>query len=578
VRSASPIKINEVRFSAGANPTNQFVELYNASSSAVDLSRWTVINTPGQWAPVVLATIPPGTRLAGGQYYLLGLSTSGLTAPARAGDITIQVRSTAGLSVGQRVDIDGEGRTLTGVATPSAAMTTVFIPVSSGPWITIEAGSSNLPVANATGFEAGQKVGIDLGGRYEVAMVTHVGKAATQTTLTSAAAAGATMIKVAASANMTPGDTLTVGTGGRKEALRIKSVGSADATGASVDLAAPLRFDHGPGVDVSDRGTGISFSPATRFAHTSGDAVQALGGGVTLDRALSRSHAAGAPVRNATDTTAGYQGTPAPSQWFGAPLSARAGSIALMDSTGKVVVDAVVYGSQQSNSSGNGTIASPELATLEADQGGGGCIAVVPAPARGGGPAASTPDGSNRSLGRYPDGADTDNLCADFLLQAATTMPLAASAGAVNIKVASVAGLVAGQTVTLDTGPNIETVVLATVGSSGGTTMTNSTAAGAVIVPVASVAGFTAGQTLTIDSGTSKEDAVIAAVAAGGRGGGAMITVAAPLAFPHAAGAMASGTGVTLMTPLARGHAPGAQVAGALPTPGTANRYSRPRG
>ena len=83
-------------------------------------------------------------------------------------------------------------------------MTTVFIPVSTGPWITIPAGSTNLPVTNATGFAVGQKIGIDIGGNYELATVTAVGKAATQTTLSAAAAAGATNIKVAAGANIRP--------------------------------------------------------------------------------------------------------------------------------------------------------------------------------------------------------------------------------------------------------------------------------------------------------------------------------------------------------------------------------------
>ena len=66
VRNVLPIKINEVRFSTGANSTNQFIELYNASAGAVDLSNWTLINTQSQWAPVKLATIPAGTKLASG--------------------------------------------------------------------------------------------------------------------------------------------------------------------------------------------------------------------------------------------------------------------------------------------------------------------------------------------------------------------------------------------------------------------------------------------------------------------------------------------------------------------------------
>src|ERR1035438_3336321 len=211
------------------------------------------------------------------------------------------------------------------VGTAAAAATTLFVPVSTGPWITIPAGSTNLPVTNATGFEVGEKIGIDIGGNYEVATVTANGKAATQTTLSAAAARGATNIKVAADGNIAAGDTLTIGTGGRKESVKVTSIGTTGASGTGINLASALQFDHMVGVDLSDAGTGISFSPATRFPHASGDAVQALGSGITLDRSLVRSHAYGAAVVNPLVTTAGYQGPPAPNQWFGGTLSASAG-------------------------------------------------------------------------------------------------------------------------------------------------------------------------------------------------------------------------------------------------------------
>ena len=569
-----PIKINEVRFSAGANSTDQFIELYNASASAVDLSNWTLIHTPSQWAPVKLATIPAGTKLAAGGFYLLGLSNSGLAAPTSPGATTINVRSTTGFEAGQKIDIDGETRTIASVGTAATAMTTLFLPVSTGPWLTIPAGSTNLPVTNASGFEVGQKIGIDIGGNYELATVTAVGKAATQTTLSAAAVAGATNIKVAANANMTVGDTLTVGTGARKELVKVASVGSTGASGTGVELTAPLQFDHMSGVDVSDVGTGISFSPATRFAHVSGDAVQALGSGITLDRPLAKGHAYGAAVVNPLATMAGYQGPPAPNQWFGGVLSARAGSIALMDASGVVVVDAMVYGSQQSNSSANGTIASPELATLEADQGKGGCIVVVPA-LGGFGPAAAAANTGNRSLGRFPDGFDTDSLCTDFVTQPGTTMPAASAAGATNIKFASVAGFAPGQTIRIDTGANQETATIATVGTAGATTAGASTDVGATVIPVAGAIGFSADQTISIDSGANHETAVVVS-ATGGRGG-ARITVATPLTLAHAAGAQISGSGITLTAALTLAHASGAQVASDAPTPGAPNKYSRKR-
>ena len=421
VRNVLPIKINEVRFNTSTSATNQFIEFFNVGAGSVDISNWTLINTPSQWASVKLATIPAGTKLASGAYYLLGLSASGLAAPASPRATTINVRNITGFEAGQQIDVDGESRKIVSVGSAATTMTMVFIPVSTGPWITIPAGSTNLPVANASGFMAGEKIGIDIGGNFELSTVTSVGKASTQTILSAAAVKGETNIKVAVNANLTVGDTLTIGTGERKELATITNVGTPGATGTGVALAAPLRFDHTAGIDVSDAGTGIRFSPATRFPHISGDAVQALGSGITVDKPLEKPHAYGAPVSNALNTIEGYQGPPAPNQWFGGILSARAGSISLLNASGVAVVDAMVYGSQQSSSSANGSITSPEIATLEADQGKGGCIVVVPTAGRGAAPAAAAAGATNRSLGRFPDGRDADNLCTDFRIQPAAT-------------------------------------------------------------------------------------------------------------------------------------------------------------
>jgi hypothetical protein len=572
IRNVMPVKINEVRFSAGGNATNQFIELYNAGTEPIDISNWTLVHTPSQWASIQLISIPAGTKLASHGFYLAGLAGSGLASAARAGDAIIHIRSAAGFEAGQTIDIDGETRTVRNVGTAAAPATTIFIPVSTGPWLNFAAGSTNLAVANTGGFEAGQKIGIDLGGNYEVATVTAIGKAATQTTLAASAAAGVTNIKVAADSNLSVGETLTVGTGPRKELVKVANIGT---NGSGVGLATPLKFDHSSGVDVSGVGTGVSFSPGTRFPHRSGDAVQALGSGLTLDRPLARNHEYGAPIVNRAATAEGYVGPPGPNQWFGAALSPNAGSIALMEAGG-VVVDAMVYGSQQSNSSANGTIASPELAVLEGDQGRGGCIAIAPAGAGRGAPA----DTSDRSVGRFPDGADTDSNCNDFLLQTATVMRAASPAGASNIKVASVAEFQAGQTILIDRAANRESATIATVGTPGSATVGTATTAGATVIPVDSALGFIAGQTIMIDSGANQETAAIAMVAGGGRGGrggGPTITVAAPLHFAHAAGAPVAGSGITLTGRLTKAHESGTQVAGDVPTPGAPNRYSKRR-
>jgi hypothetical protein len=577
IRSAPPVKINEVRFATGGNATDQFIELYNASSGTVDISGWKLANTQTFFATLPLATIPAGTTLAPKSFYLLGAASSGLAAPAAAGSTSVNLRNVGGFAAGQTVNVDGEDRVVRSVGTAATVPTVIFIPVSTGPWLTVPAGSTNLPVMNAAGFTVGEKMSIDAGGRQEIVTVTAVGKAGTQTTLAVATKAGDIVIRVVNAATITVGDRLTVGTGARRDDVRVASVGAATGDGTPVTLAAPLKFANIQGVDVAGPGTGISFRPATRFAHTSGDAVQALGSGVTLDQPLRRAHPHGAPVTNEAARNDGYQG-PKPNQWFGGNLSIRGGSIALTDSSGRVVADAIVYGSQQSNSSASGAVTSPELATLEGDQGGGGCIAVIPG--AGSGPsapatalAASAPGAPNRSVGRFPDGQDTDSLCRDFLVQPATTLPQGGESGATNIKIASITGFAAGQRVLIDSGENMETAMIASVGTAGATRSSAAAEAGATVIALAAPGGFAPGQSIIIDSGASMETAIVA-TAAGGRGG-ARLTLTAPLKQAHAMGVTVNGSGITLAAPLAKAHAAGTVLTTSLPTPGAANLYPR---
>jgi hypothetical protein len=335
--------------------------------------------------------------------------------------------------------------------------------------------------------------------------------------------------------------------------------------GTGLDLAAPLKFKHAANLPFADRGTGISFTPASAFAHMSNEPVQPLGTGIKLDSALAKDHTVDAVIRDASVTTAGYQGTPAPNQWFGGPaLSPGAGNMVLRDAAG-LVVDSLNYG----------LLADPwasEGYQGVSGFGRSGCHASSPSPGMGRGQAVAN-TGTNRSTGRFPDGADADSNCTDFLVQPATTLPEGSAAGAANIKVASVADFGAGQTLMIDTGANLETAVIATVGGGGASTAGASTDAGASAIPLGSPTGFIAGQSITIDSGANAETAVVAAVA-GGRGG-ARVTVTAPLAHPHAAGAQISGTGITLTTALTRAHDSGAPVASGAPTPGAPNRYFR---
>ncbi len=615
VRNVSPIKINEFRTRTSGNPTNAFIELYNAGGSTVDLSNWTLTEHPTEQPISSAVTVPAGTTLASHRHYLLGLSSSGLAAPASAGDTSVDVSSSTGLAPGQQVQIgtgsaaetrtiaavtntgatgtrvagrignavklagngeyvqlpdgivsglhdftisawvnpsqnsawsrvfdfgtgttvnmfltlsagggplrfaittggggaeqridntgtlplgswshvavtlsgntgtlyvngtpvgtnpnmtlhpsdlgattqnyigrsqyadpylnatvddfqiydgalsaadigalaggqpgagdvasykfdeesgptaldsSGNGRNATIISPPSQS-TPLWQPLPDGPIITVPAGSTNVPVTSTSGFTVGQKLAIGYGDTFETATVTAVGKPGTQARLAAAAPAGATNIKVTSTANITAGDTIRLDIGPRIENVTVASVGTSGAGGTGLTLSAPLRFSHSSNLPFSDRGTGVTFSPATRFPHSSNEPVQPLNSAITLDTPLGSSHAINTPVIDTAVTNAGYQGPPAPDQWFGGPaLSASAGNMVLRDAHG-LVADSLNYGS----------LVDPWLAEgYQGRSGAGqaGCTVTPP----------GTATGAGSSAVRYPDGADTDSNCTDF--------------------------------------------------------------------------------------------------------------------------------------------------------------------
>ena len=615
VRNVSPVKINEFRISAGANPTDSFIELYNAGSGAADISNWTLTHHATQLPVFSSVKIPAGTSLGAKRFYLLGLSTSGLAVPASAGDTTIYVRSTTGLNAGETITIgagaSAETRKIASVGTAASAPATLWQPLPDGPVITIPAGSTSVPFTAPGGgrggpaptlFEAGQKVALGHGAtypavsrsveKYEVVTVTAVGKPGTQAWLTANAKAGDTNIKVSSLANITAGDQIRLdidSVGHGIETVTVKSVGTQSARnafngalkpeelGTGLELTAPLKFNHSSNISFSARGTGITFTPKTAFAHSSNEPIMALGTGIKLDQPLAKAHEIDAVVSDAAVNSAGYQGTPKPNQWFGGPaLGPTAGNMVLRDAAGRVV-DSLNFGGLVDPWAAEGYQALSGAVV-------NGCSVASPsAGGRGGFPGAQPTAAPNRSAGRFPDGADTDSNCNDFQSQTVTTLAAPVAAGANNIKIANAGDFAPGQTIVIDTGTNQETVMVATAGTQGATTVGTATAAGATVIPVTTPSGFTPGQTITIDSGVNLETAVVIASTGGGRGGrggqapGPSVTVAAPLARPHFAGALISGSGITIMGGLTRAHASDAQVASDVPTPGAPNQYSRRR-
>lgn len=416
-----------------------------------------------------------------------------------------------------------------------------------------------------------------------------------RTNLSADANAGATNIKVRNLRGFAVGRRMTLGTPANKQTVTISAVVAPSPNGARVDftpalgrahitdetvivlgtgldLAAPLKFNHAANLPFSNRGTGNSFEPATAFTRSSDEPVQALGSGITLDRPLTRSHEINAEVRDAVVTTAGYQGTPAPNKWFGGPtlstsapffnrtISIGAGSMVLRDSAG-LVVDSLNYGS----------LWAAEGYQAPSGSAKSGCYVAAPGLARGFDRFFSVA-ASNTSAGRFPDGRDTDGNCADFRTSPSTTLAAASTVGSINIKVASVAGFGAGQTIRIDTGADLETAAIAKIGTAGASTLRAATGVGATIIPIASAIGFSNGQAVTIGSGANTETEVISSIR---RFRADAITVASPLRHSHAAGAQVSGTGITLVAPLTREHPREAQITGSVSTPGAPNHYYR---
>lgn len=70
------VVVNEVQTGTATTPNQQFVELYNAGASPVNISGWQLqsegASAPRRGGPTVLATIPQGTSIPTKGYYLIG--------------------------------------------------------------------------------------------------------------------------------------------------------------------------------------------------------------------------------------------------------------------------------------------------------------------------------------------------------------------------------------------------------------------------------------------------------------------------------------------------------------------------
>ena len=142
---ASPVVINEIQTGSKTKRNQQFVELYNPGSSAVDISGWQLRYQPqlapnGYAAPTALARAPQGASLPAGGYYLIGGAGYAASAVQPASNARFVSKSPTALSgIGGAVGLlDSQGSLIDGVGW-GVANNEGFAPSSfqraSGAWV-----------------------------------------------------------------------------------------------------------------------------------------------------------------------------------------------------------------------------------------------------------------------------------------------------------------------------------------------------------------------------------------------------------------------------------------------------------
>jgi len=585
VRNVSPIKINEFRVSTASpsNTTNSFIELYNAGTSEIDLSNWTLTEHAAQQAIFSTITIPAGKKLIAGGFYLLGLSTSGLAVPALKGDTVIAVRSTTGMSVGDSIAVDNgtsvETRKIAKIGTAARGNTTLWQPLPDGPVITVPAGSTNVPVMSVAGFVVGEKLALGYGARYpivgkaleqyEVATVTAVGKPGTQAYIAADAFVGTTNIQVTSVANISVGDKIRLdidSVGHGIETVTVTHVGTpANRAGLAANAnagATKIKLRNVKGLTVGDKliivtpanqetltitavgtpgpnGTGVDFTPALAKAHANGEVVIDPGTGLDLAAPLRFNHAANLPFSD-RGTGISFQPSTAFAHSSDEPIQPLGTGITLDDPLDKDhPIDTVVQ----------------DVAVTAAGYQG------MPTPNQWfGGPVLSPKESSmvlSDSVGLVVDSLNYGTVVDPWAAEGyqATSGPRAGGCRVIPTPANAGAGTSAGRFPDgHDTGSNCNDFL-----ADFATVLSADSSAGATNIKVSSVAGFEVGQSITIDVGATIETSVVAKVGTAG----------------------VVGSGITLTTPLKQAHtnAPRApvQVSGSASTPGTPNQYSRMR-
>ncbi|MDO5443783.1 MAG: arabinofuranosidase catalytic domain-containing protein, partial [Bacteroidia bacterium] len=101
IRCAEPVRINEVSLSTPDGLSPQFIELYNAGDTPVDISSLDIVVRRSGWASVKAATIPAGTTMAPHSFYLISEAdaAASIAAPKGGSEIFLTKDLSAGTNV-----------------------------------------------------------------------------------------------------------------------------------------------------------------------------------------------------------------------------------------------------------------------------------------------------------------------------------------------------------------------------------------------------------------------------------------------------------------------------------------------
>ena len=460
-----------------------------------------------------------------------------LVLPTVAGDMNVSVASVTGYTVGSPLTVGGETTTITAVGTAAGVPTTLVYPAT--------AGATNVKVASVSGFGAGQRFLLDTGAGLEVRTASAVGTAATTSRLFGAAAAGDTNVTVTSTTGLTVGGELDIDPGSSQEHVTITSVGTA---GTNSTVAAP---------NVTSGMPVPSLTGANWIWNVAGASSNTPPGTIYLRRTFTvadPSAISTAVLRvNADDGHATYVNGVQVSSSAGANNAWRTSQ--LTDIKPLLVPGTNVIAIAPFNSGSAGSV----IAVAELD--GSRIVTDASWKALPGTPA-SPPAGWNTPA--FDDSSWPAATVTGPYGIGPWNLNVIEPAGPTTLRVASVAGFAAGDTISIGTGANQETKVVQTVGTAGATgsglTLTTPLAnVHNVDTPVLDVSKPGTGVSFT--PALTAAHGALATVASPGIG----ITFAPALDLSHAPGATirGAGSGITVTPALASAHAAGAAVASA---------------